>query len=175
MTHTVTDAEAAIARHSDDLMQLSMAADLLIELDDPRGEDFAACLAGVITAEEVMRRHPADVSAMFVAAWAMTQNALGYHCPGPPKCNQCSRAEALRLLAECGRVGEEGFGYDITTSGAVGPQVIPVDWYDPAFRARQFDFWWQVIPERLRLIDAYAQADPDTRRRWTEETRALTP
>ncbi len=27
---------------------------------------------------------------------------------------------------------------------------------------------------RLALLDAYAAADPDTRRRWAEETRQLT-
>jgi hypothetical protein len=49
VTHTVADAEAAIARHPTDLTQLSMAADLLTECGDPRGEDFAACLSGALS------------------------------------------------------------------------------------------------------------------------------
>ena len=201
MTHTIADAEAAIARHPDDLATLSMAADLLQELDDPRGEDFAACLDGRMTAEDLMRRHPACRYAMFVAAWAMEQceschrkrfvsyRELVYGGTITHTCSCCAsdpeaRAEALRLLAECGKVGTQ--------------RPPTNNWYfywslpDASPKERVCDRWWHaahdrhpagnkhplardVISARLALLDAYAAADPDTRRQWAEETRALTP
>lgn len=185
MTHTVTDAESAIARHPDDLMQLCMATDLLIELDDPRGEDFAACLAGVITAEEVMRRHPADVSAMFIAAWwlggyrgcQLCAGSAAFNC-GACGCNASSggRAEALRLLAECGKVGEPGFGYDdVLGHEPDSPCVVASHWWYDSNLGVNCPGWADPVSERLALLDAYAKVDPDTRRRWADETRALTP
>lgn len=189
MTHTVADAEAAIARHPTDLTQLAMAADLLIEAGDPRGEDFAACLAGDLTGEELMRRHPADVSAMYVAAWEMSSNcgtcngAGFYPKPDNPewvlRCERCggnyfreARAEALRLLAECGKVGEGFTGYFAYGS----PKgTISGGWYREAIYPHEDNrlIYCQVIPERLALLDAYAKVDPDTRYRWAAETRAL--
>jgi len=189
VTHTIADAEAAIARNPESLEQLCMATDLLIEAGDPRGEDFAACLAGTITAEEVMRRHPADVSAMYVAAWAMSSNCgmcngAGFYLDPANAdwclpCERCggsyfreARAEALRLLAECGKVGINRGGYWGPCIPSAPPvSVVPLNWL------------WSANPEldgepvslRMRLLDAYAQADPDTRRRWTEETRAMKP
>jgi len=202
MTHTVTDAEAAIARHPESLEQLCMATDLLIELDDPRGEDFAACLAGVITAEEVMRRHPADVSAMYVAAWAMdnlgrcgecrgTGRVYVYMGHGDFRADECwgcvetgaafaARAEALRLLAECGKVGSihppdpnQYFYWSIVSSGT--HERINWGWWAAANALAKSHLEGEAVSARLDLLDAYAKADPDTRRRWAYETRALTP
>lgn len=207
MTHTVTDAEAAIARHPDDLMQLSMAADLLQELDDPRGEDFAACLAGTITAEEVMRRHPADVSAMYVAAWAMENKAtrcprcrgtgrvyvyMGHGDFRDDECWGCGkggrdfdriqllRAEALRLLAECGKVGsihppDPNWYFYWSIVDADPHELIGNEWWAAANALAKSYLEGDAVTARLDLLDAYAQADPDTRRRWAEEMRAMKP
>jgi len=201
VTHTVQDAEAAISRHPEALMQLSMAADLLIELDDPRGADFAACLAGDITGEEVMRRHQADVSAMYVAAWRMAAdheecpkceeyNGVGQvpvdvngylgrmttcpRCDGVGSNGNAARAEALRLLAECGKVGKEGCGYSAVDR--LGSSCnVPQQWFGAAIRPLWGnDLFADNITNRLDLLDTYAHADPDTRRRWAKETRALT-
>ena len=169
MTHTVQDAEAAVARHPDDLATLSMAADLLMELDDPRGEDFAACLDGRMTAEEVMRRHPACRYAMYVAAW---------HMLVMPNRGDAARAEGLRLLAECGKAGSVEHGY---WSGVPAKrkhiECVPESWWDAAVRPlyRDRQAFSDPITNRLALLDAYAAADPGTRRQWAEETRALTP
>jgi hypothetical protein len=194
VTHTIADAEAAIARHPTDLTQLSMAADLMQELDDPRGADFAACLGGDLSAEELMRRHPADVSAMYVAAWAMAGRGGCSRCKGDgwvyagydggrEECPLCEgtgnghegrlRAEALRLLAECGKVGRQS---------DEGPRYFC---HDVPAEEKVYAGWWSKAADialktlfrvgRCHLLDAYAAADPDTRRQWADETRALTP
>lgn len=193
MTHTTADAEAAIARHPESLEQLSMAADLLQELNDPRGEDFAACLGGEMSAEDLMRKWPADASAMFVAAWVIGNAAWCARCGDrgtvwvegpsgsneptvyPEECPWCkgssrgkyARAEALRLLAACGISGYEsktGPG-----SSHYQRQGVSADWVAETIGKGAIG----AIPRRLALLDAYAAADPDTRRRWAEETRAL--
>jgi predicted nucleic acid-binding Zn-ribbon protein len=106
------------------------------------------------------------------------------------RCAPCdavfARAEALRLLAECGKVGRPEFGY-----GRMGrrddapiyalrdeqkrdaPCRVSFDWFEAADALSPLT--QNMISGRLRLLDAYAAADPDTRRRWAEETRALTP
>ena len=196
MTHTIADAEAAVARHPESLETLSMAADLLIEAGDPRGEDFAACLDGRLSAEKLMRRHPACRYAMFVAAWAMEPSGCRW-CGGtgmiwPPgrgpggahptweKCGACggspSRAEALRLLAECGKVGREEFGYDDPHGWEHEPEfgecVVALGWWRSVASRLPSADWANPVTERLALLDAYATAGPDTRRRWAAETRA---
>lgn len=204
MTHTIADAEAAIARHPESLEELSKAADLLIEQGDPRGEDFSPCLAGGLTAEELMRRHPADVSAMFVAAWRLagegdecsechdeTGEWTGFVRPTPNygsswvPCLACrgsklgaaaaARADALRLLAECGKVGcHPSLGYR-TLPRLRDPASVPGDWIEETLIARtRPPCQYETVRLRSGLLDAYAAADPDTRRRWAEETRALT-
>ncbi len=131
MIYTVKDADAAIRRSPQSLEELSKAADLLIELGDPRGEDFAACLDGRLGAEALMRRYPACVSAMFVAALKIARvvvpcpscwgSGRSYFVEGPAtfrveQCQECEEsvevgddpaalAAALRLLAECGKTG----------------------------------------------------------------------
>jgi hypothetical protein len=98
------------------------------------------------------------------------------------------RAESLRLLAECGKVGAPrrevspvhwlgGYWHDcaedVSELGTVstgwvksvdefGRQYDSADYYDP-------------ITNRLTLLDAYAAADQPTRERWARETRALVP
>ncbi len=207
MTHTIADAEAAIARHPTDLEQLSMAADLLQELGDPRGEDFAACLGGASSDEELMRKYPACRCAMFVAAWAMADNRPCSLCAGRsgfrlcpdcchwsgrvPKSCRCrgkrsikcecrderaARAEALRLLAECGKVGgHPSLGYK-TMAHMRDESSVSERWIDAALtyipRGRS---QYEVVPIRFAMLCAYAAADPNTRRQWAEETRALTP
>lgn len=207
MTHTVADAEAAIRRHPESLEELSRAADLFIEQGDPRGEAFAACLSGGLTAEELMRQFPADVSAMFVAAWALDAckwcrgAGLGSYEDGnyggmiPETCScrrggrASARAEALRLLAACGKVGEEMVceptGGHFVAGGYWGPDAgrdtnsqgttVAVFWY--ARMSANFEtvnhLLFNRLVNRLALLDAYATADPGTRRRWAEETRAL--
>ncbi len=213
MITTIEDAERAVRENPQDLRTLSMAADLLQDRGDPRGEDFAACLLGTITAEEVMRRHPADVTAMYYAAWRMERvdemcescDGEGWHRTRNPhtgwfgevECATCdgtgrgnwdntARAEALRLLAECGKVGEakgDGvggyWGLDVYQSYFGPPNeflpsaVVPTDWADTA-RLGTVDVECDRVPARLALINTYAKADPDTRQRWAAETRALT-
>lgn len=204
MTHTIADAEAAIARHPECLETLSMAADLMIESGDPRGEDFAACLDGSLSAEEVMWRHPADVSAMYVAAWRMAceedecpkcqeWNGVGQvpddhnvrkttwstcpRCNGSGSNGKAARAEALRLLAECGKVGQSGFGYDCPVGHQEHPNyhmlAVPSGWWYATAVDTLHPSWTYPVQERFALLEAYAKADPDTRRRWAEETRAL--
>lgn len=206
MTHTVTDAEAAIARHPESLEQLSIAADLLIELGDPRGEDFAACLVGTITAEEVMRRHPACRCAMFVAALVMESKAfrcricrgtgrvyvyMGHGGFRDDECWECTdgietgvafvaRAEALRLLAECGKVGsihppDPNWFFYWSIMDAYPHELISGEWWEAARELGKSFLEGDAVSARLDLLDAYAKADPDTRRRWAEETRALAP
>lgn len=197
MTHTVADAEAAVARHPDSLEQLSKAADLLIELGDPRGEDFSACLAGDVTGEEVMRRHPACRYTMFVAAWAMVQCRL---CQGvryvthrdavyggtiTQTCSCCAadpfaRAEALRLLAECGRVGEdnENLGRDTYSYWSIRAKPVfarvPFGWWYEADGSAGRGLWGRSrVDSRLALIGAYAGAGPETRRLWADGTRKM--
>lgn len=200
MTHTVRDAEAAIARHPECLETLCKAADLLIEAGDSRGEDFAACLDGRMGVEPLMRKYPACRYAMFVAAWPLSTRANCTRCDGrgwyrdghdynrtTEPCEACGRtgrgklplyAEALRLLAACGKVGREGFGYD----DPVGREddadfialAVPTEWWLSVSIDHTHPGWADPVSERLALLDAYAAADPDARRRWAEETRAMT-
>lgn len=193
MTHTVADAEAAIRRNPESLEELSKATDLMIEAGDPRGEDFAACLSGDLSPEDVQRRHPADTSAMFVAAWAMAAGVpcgcrTDYFCTRPP-CQECDadamirqpvKAEALRLLAECGKVGtirEPGphwyFYWSIPE--AHPHEKISDEWWSAGRDLRRSFLEKDAVTARMDLLDAYARAAPDTRKRWAKETRALTP
>lgn len=195
--HSIADAEAAIRRAPTSVEQLSMAADLLIDLGDPRGEDFAACLNGRLSGEELQRRHPACTSAMFVAALAMSGEACsrcegsgfttsggydGTHGLDGPECEWCNwygdrrnEAEALRLLAECGRVGSEHHGYWSDVLPCNHGECVPVSWWDVAIKPlhRNHQAFHDRVRNRVALIDAYANADAATRQRWSEETRRL--
>lgn len=195
MIATIEDAERAVRENPQDLRTLSMAADLLQDLGDPRGLDFAACLLGTITAEEVMRRHPADVTAMYYAAWSMSANCemcngTGFYpnehnADWSLRCTRCGgnyfregRAEALRLLAECGKVGRPAFGYDDPLGREDDPDflqfVVPTGWWHACLELVGVEDRYRPVGERLALLDAYAKADTDTRQRWAAETRALT-
>lgn len=185
MTHAIADAEAAIARNPESLQELSKAADLLIEQGDPRGEDFAACLAGDMTAEQLMRQHPACRYAMFVAAWAMLAPVRRCRDRGWKDCDACetmeSQVEALRLLAECGKVGVVKEDDVIADTGGYFPPTptrykagsVATRWYEGMRKLAGPNY--DTFDERLALLDAYAMADPETRRKWADETRALTP
>jgi len=207
VTHTIADAEAAIARNPQSLEELSRAADLLIEHGDPRGEDFSLCLQGGLTADELMRRHPACRCAMFVAAWSMegkvfrckkcSGSGRAYIYTGHGDCQEgdcwacldgietgfdfAARAEALRLLAECGKVGmtreadwiADVGGYFPETSQSYAAGSVATIWYEGMRRLAGSNC--HAVRERFALLDAYADADPETRRRWADETRALTP
>ncbi len=204
MIATIEDAERAVRENPQDLRTLSMAADLLQDLGDPRGEDFAACLLGTITAEEVMRRYSADVTAMYYAAWAMAKEedecstcrewiGVGQipddhsvrkttwstcpQCRGTGSNGNAARAEALRLLAECGKVGRPGFGYDDPFGREDDHDflqfVVPAGWWYTCLELVGVEDRYRPVGERLALLDAYAAADTDTRRQWAAETRAL--
>lgn len=219
MITTIEDAERAVRENPQDLRTLSMAADLMQELDDPRGFDFAACLLGTITADEVMRRHPADVTAMYYAAWSMDRtdemceecNGVGrvkttggvtfrgpsdsmwaLRCPtcdgtGHDNRNNAARAEALRLLAECGKVGatespvyKGSCGYwppNPTTGYRPWPDdsTVSEEWFDSMCGHRNDAYDPdEPVDCRLWLLDTYAKADTGTRQRWAAKTRALT-
>ena len=201
MTHTIADAEDAIRRYPECLVTLSMAADLLIEQGDRRGEDFSLCLQGGVTGEELMRRHPADVSAMFVAAWRLAGADVTGACgrarcdvrfDGPqgwcPLCRgsgvesngNAARAEALRLLAECGKAGMidavEGWYFYWSIPDRPDGERVCSGWWHATRGTREsgeHQLLKDTVSARLALLDAYAAADPDTRRRWAEETRAM--
>jgi hypothetical protein len=85
------------------------------------------------------------------------------------------RAEALRLLAECGKVGHRAFGYGIATKATDCDLQARVclDWFYAADRGPMAN--GDVMVCRLLLIDAYAAVDTETRERWARETRALVP
>jgi hypothetical protein len=92
-----------------------------------------------------------------------------------------ARAEALRLLAECGKVGAKNYGYGdrgIADETMAGSASVADGWLHTAMRpfcpSDEGDFYG-IITNRLALIDAYAAADQPTRERWARETRALVP
>jgi hypothetical protein len=91
------------------------------------------------------------------------------------------RAEALRLLSECGKVGiseysivsSNGYwGHDDYTKGTAG--TVPSDLFN-ACNGLDISTFGDVVAERIALMDAYAAADQPTRERWARETRALAP
>jgi len=91
------------------------------------------------------------------------------------------RAEALRLLAECGKVGgwvNEQCRY-WTPVMVVGREcVIPAGWWTAAgfngvISGNLPTVHHGYIGNRLDLIDAYAAADRPTREAWARETRKL--
>jgi hypothetical protein len=77
------------------------------------------------------------------------------------------RAEALRLLAECGCHGAYENGNPkrsrYESQGVVG------EWVEQTIGINAIG----VIPRRLALLDAYAAADRPTREAWARETRRL--
>lgn len=91
------------------------------------------------------------------------------------------RAEYLRILAECGKMGisehrmisSNGYwGHSDQTRGTAG--TVPSDLFNAAKGLDSSNFG-DVVAERLALMDAYAAADQPTRERWARETRALVP
>jgi hypothetical protein len=88
------------------------------------------------------------------------------------------RAEALRLLAECGKVGsEDGTGYydaDDGDSCRFGAGYVPAEWWEYEGEYEVTNVYCP-IDNRLMLMDDYAAADQPTRERWARETRALVP
>jgi hypothetical protein len=92
------------------------------------------------------------------------------------------RAEALRLLGECGKVGDAKVAYHWMEGGQCYLQsgecvacdrsgVVPESWWDVAYHTESHD----AVNARLGLMDAYAAADQPTRERWARETWALVP
>jgi hypothetical protein len=100
-----------------------------------------------------------------------------------PKCHgtgyvsngNSARAEALRLLAECGKVGMGGVGYYSEDGDEASEGLVSDDWYMASCERRRPQDFAVIVPERLNLMDAYAAADQPTRERWARETRALVP
>jgi hypothetical protein len=89
------------------------------------------------------------------------------------------RAEALRLLAECGKVGKENFGYDDEFGHERTPGsdkwTMPRWWWCAALHKVSEVDLNSVIAERLALMDAYAAADLATRQEWEGKTWELVP
>lgn len=87
------------------------------------------------------------------------------------------RAEALRLLAECGITGEEmggGRDYAIWSIGSKSAGVrVPQRWWVRADAIGTGLSRKPLVDARLALLDAYAAADRDTREAWARETRKL--
>jgi hypothetical protein len=87
------------------------------------------------------------------------------------------RAEYLRILAECGKVGCDS--EDVLNRGYWGPSTQdPPHTTVPDDLINSCDITMgshDLIAERLALMDAYAAADQPTRERWARETRALGP
>ena len=91
------------------------------------------------------------------------------------------RAEALRLLAECGKVGDDK-GYHPARYTGDPATTIPDVWYDTAIlplfdsdTMEQYRHYCNRMENRLALIATYAFADEATRRQWADATRATTP
>jgi hypothetical protein len=90
------------------------------------------------------------------------------------------RAEYLRILAECGKVGvsdsESAFFSYWSRSDCPAKGRVPNSVLDEALRTLSVrNERITVVGERIALMDAYAAADPATRERWARETRALVP
>jgi hypothetical protein len=91
-----------------------------------------------------------------------------------------ARAEYLRILAECGKVGvsdsESAFFSYWSRSDCPAKGRVPNSMLDEALRTLSVrNERITVVGERIALMDAYAAADPATRERWARETRALVP
>jgi hypothetical protein len=137
--------------------------------------------------------------AAFADVWEEAEGMVGCEygfgpLPGDhSECSRChgsgyvsngnsARAEYLRILAECGKVGD--------TSGEFVANYAYWSISDRPHEMRVPDSIWNaaaemvggeglyglsVISNRLALMDAYAAADQPTRERWARETRALVP
>lgn len=150
---------------------------------------------------DLMRALPGCVQTMWAVADVWEENeafVTCYDCDGfgfrplfdmkedRRKCPKCldtrlvsngnsARAEALRLLAECGKVGgHPTIGYR-TMAHMNDESSVPTGWSEAAFSTHvRPPNQYQTIPIRVGLLDAYAEASPETRRAWAAETRALT-
>jgi hypothetical protein len=90
------------------------------------------------------------------------------------------RAEYLRILAECGKVGvsdsESAFFSYWSRSDCPAKGRVPNSMLDEALRTLSvLDERITVVGERLALMDAYAAADLATRQEWERKTRAMVP
>lgn len=86
------------------------------------------------------------------------------------------RAEGLRLLAECGKVGYYGLNYTYwSIEKQPADRRVPEVWWIRADSIGPGLWMTPVVDSRLALIDAYADATDAERDRWQSETRALTP
>lgn len=126
--------------------------------------------------------NPAYIGLADQSSVCLTCHGTGYVSNG-----NSLRAEALRLLAECGKVGEKSttpkfdggyWGQDVYDSYAGPPEDFTIDcvvstkWADTA-NLGTVHVPLCPIAARIALMDAYAAADPATRERWARETRAL--
>jgi Zn finger protein HypA/HybF involved in hydrogenase expression len=104
------------------------------------------------------------------------QSAICPYCHGTGYVSNgnSARAEALRLLAECGKVGheEEGYFYPGTTRPGSDREAVSHGWYEDSLPRIEGRVVAADI-HRLALMDAYAAADQPTREWWARETRAL--
>lgn len=93
------------------------------------------------------------------------------------------RAEALRLLAECGKCGDVIYGYvKAKADGVVNNRAATVEngLPDCVFDALEWQLleWgfpkrYSAVDIRLAILDAYAAADRPTREAWAREMRKL--
>jgi hypothetical protein len=80
----------------------------------------------------------------------------GTHCVA-----NAARAEALRLLAECGKVGEPGFGYDdVLGHESDSPCVVASHWWYGSNLGVACPGWADPVSERLALLDV-ADVQPE--------------
>jgi hypothetical protein len=136
---------------------------------------------------DVWEEHEANVGCVrcrYTPGWNPAYIALSHQSSTCPHCHgdgyvsngNSLRAEALRLLAECGKVGheEEGYFYPGTTRPGSDREAVSHGWYEDSLPRIEGRVVAADI-HRLALMDAYAAADPATRERWARETRALVP
>jgi rubredoxin len=156
---------------------------------------------------EAMRRNvgtPGEALSMAAFADVWDEHEENVYCPTcrPPHlrfgpvyrgnvlCNECHgigyvsngnslRAEELRLLAECGKVGKEKFGYDDEVGHERTPGsykwTVPRWWWCAALHKMSEADWNSIIADRLAIMDAYADADLATRQEWEGKTWELVP
>ena len=156
-------------------------------------------------AVDLMRALPGCLQTMWAVADVWEENEAfvecvacdgrGWHRNDPDpyaksyKCKTCNgsrlvsngnsaRAEALRLLAECGKTGGSDEGSESLGHWSYRVEVkswVPRDWLQEALvvMTRNGETVTRV-GERVRMMDAYAKASPETRRAWAEATRKLT-
>lgn len=105
-----------------------------------------------------------------------TMSCPACHGAGVVSNGNAARGDALELLGECGKVGESDRYWvgDDDPSAYSGEGTISRGWYEAAIMPIESDTLGVVV-ERIRLMDAYAAANQETRERWAAETRALVP